>query len=117
MITYPLFQILSDLVVELKPLLDLFKLLIRRFAVNRDDGEVTKRGIAGEGWDGSRQCKDTQDEEDSQWCPTSNASSGAHLVIILIIVLVLIRRGWRRGEVEEGFRGMRLANEAGAVCV
>jgi len=108
-------------VVEPRPLLKLLKLLVRRFSGIRDDVEVRWRGVVGEGYDGIvtslRQCKDIQDEEDNQWCFAWTTNNGAYLVFILVLVSVLIWRGWWHEEVEEGFRRMRLADEAGTVGV
>jgi len=51
--TYPLFQILANLVVELKPLLKLLRLLVQRVAGIRNGVQVTKRGVGDKGCDGS----------------------------------------------------------------
>jgi len=50
---YPLFQILANLVVELKPLLKLLRLLVQRVAGIRNGEQVTKRGVEDKGYDGS----------------------------------------------------------------
>ena len=47
--TYPLFQILANLVVELKPLLKLLRLLVQRVAGIRNGVQVTKRGVEDDG--------------------------------------------------------------------
>jgi len=51
--TYPLFQILANLVFELKPLLKLLGLLVRGVAGIRNGVQVTKRGVEDKGCDGS----------------------------------------------------------------
>ena len=51
MTTYPLFQILANLVVELRLLLKLLRLFLRRVAGTRNGVEVTKRGVESEGYD------------------------------------------------------------------
>jgi len=66
----------------------------------------------------SRQCKDTWDEKGCQRHSTITTDNDTHLVLILVIlVLIVTRRSWRREKVEEGFCRMRLADEAGAVGV
>ena len=53
MIMYLLFQILANLVIELKLLLNLLKLLVRRFSGIRDDVEVRWWGSKAKNTTGS----------------------------------------------------------------
>jgi len=49
----------------------------------------------------SRQCKDTPNEKDGQWCFARSTNNGAYVVVIIILVIILIWRGWWHEEGED----------------